>query len=165
MDNKRADSVIQTKRLLLREITEDDAERIVKWRSDPKVYKYFKYPHALSIEEHKYWYRTVYLSNSNLISWMAMESDTPIGIFSAKRLVSGECEVSYLLDQNYHKRGYATEVLKAIEGWGFYNWNTNRFIAEINNENESSVNFIKKLGYREKNRVGDFRIYELKLRS
>ena len=54
---------IKTKRLILREIESGDAETIVRWRSDPKVYQYFRSPHALTMEEHLAWFENGYLGN------------------------------------------------------------------------------------------------------
>ena len=43
---------LKTKRLILQGITSEDADRIVRWRSDRSVYRYFQAPHKLSKEEH-----------------------------------------------------------------------------------------------------------------
>ena len=39
---------ISTERLLLRGIDESDTAEIVKWRSNPEAYKYFKDPHEIT---------------------------------------------------------------------------------------------------------------------
>ena len=144
MGSKRT---IQTKRLLLREITEKDTEQIVKWRSQPDVYQYFRSPHALTIEEHRRWYQNKYLPDECMMSWIALRNDISVGLFHTRKLNKEMGEVGYLIDPEYQNRGYASEALVSIEKWMKDNWNIICLIAEIHNENVGSIKFIQSMKY------------------
>ena len=60
--------------------------------------------------------------------------------------------VGYGLDVRYHKRGYATEALKAILQWGFSHPNLKCVIADTPLQNESSQNVLIKNGFQESGR-------------
>lgn len=116
MEN-RAPQLI-TKRLILNDIEERDASLIVKWRSNPDVYKYFLFPHPLKFEEHINWYHKKYLLDENCFNWMAAIRDSGecIGVFGIRRQKDKLtlAEVSYILAPEYQKRGYAREALEKI---------------------------------------------------
>lgn len=139
--------MIKTERLILREIEAGDAETIVRWRSDPQVYQYFKSPHALTMEEHLVWFENDYLGNENIVSWIGSAEGRSIGVFGAKRISFSEAEVSYLVAQSFQKKGYAREAVEGICQWISANWNVRLIVAEIHWENIISQNFIKTLGF------------------
>ena len=151
--------VIKTDRLKLREICETDTEKIVAWRSDPEVYKYFRNPHALTEAEHLQWYQNKYIKDNDMISWIACFEKDPIGVFQAVRRDIETAEVSYLLDKGYQGKGFAAEVVSAIEKWIYKSWNINKLVAEIHVDNEKSREFILRMGYIKKSREGNFDIY------
>ena len=76
---------LESERLILRGITEDDAPEIVEWRSDPQAYKFFRSPHRITMDEHLAWFRNNYLSNDNRFDWMCFEksSGSKIGVFGS----------------------------------------------------------------------------------
>ena len=104
--------IIQTERLILRGINETDAIKIVEWRSDPEVYRFFKSPHKITVREHVAWYNNSYLPNENRFDWMCIEqsSGKRIGVFG---LVRDEdlCEVNYLLASEAQHKGFAAPAV------------------------------------------------------
>lgn len=76
---------LESERLILRGITEDDAPEIVEWRSDPEAYKFFRSPHRITMDEHLAWFRNRYLSNDDRFDWMCFEksSGSKIGVFGS----------------------------------------------------------------------------------
>jgi len=153
---------IQTERLTLRGINETDALEIVEWRSDPKVYKYFKFPHKITVKEHFYWYNNSYLYNENRFDWMCIEktSGKKIGVFG---LVRDEniCEVNYLLAPDAQHKGYACESISSIIQYARDKWHTNQIIAEIHKDNTPSIALVKKLGFKLKSVNGDYVKYNI----
>lgn len=151
---------IYTKRLILREINEDDTEFIVKLRSNYDVYRFFVYPHKISIEEHLEWYRNSYLKNNDRIDMIAFNKQEPIGIFGINRNNNnGEFEVNYILSTSHYKRGYAREAVESIINYGKIKWNCNTVIAIIHNLNKQSINFIQKIGFSYSYKSGKFICY------
>lgn len=155
---------IETERLLLRGIDETDAESIVLWRSDPEVYKYFKSPHRISIEEHLEWYRERYLNDESRFDWICIEKGggRKIGVFGISK-GTNEVEVNYLLSPEAQHKGYATEAIKGLIGYTRSTWNCNRIKAEIHGDNKSSIALIKRLGFDLESTNTPFCIYMIDL--
>lgn len=156
--------MFETKRLILREITEDDAEMIVKWRSDPAVYCYFYHPHKITVNEHLNWYRNKYLYDHNNVDFIAIEkcSERRIGVFGIVR--SGqEAEVSYLLDNEYQKKGYASEAVNGLIEYAITKWKVKSITAGIHRNNHASIQLVKRLGFQLQKRQGDFLFYRKKV--
>lgn len=153
-----------TERLFLREITEEDTERLVRWRADPKVYCFFRLPHALTKEEHLKWFREIYLVDDRQISFIVIEkkSQEKIGIVGIKRVESDCAEVSYLLDKTAQGKGYATEAVQKLIEFSTDYWNCTRVVAEIHRKNHASIRMIQKLGFQKKSSQGDFEMFESK---
>ncbi len=155
---------IETERLLLRGIDETDAESIVLWRSDPEVYKHFKSPHRITIEEHLEWYKKRYLNDKSRFDWICIEreSEKRIGIFGLVK-GNGEAEINYLLAPEEQHKGYATEALRALMKFASDAWNCNRIKAEIHEDNVASLALVKKLGFALKLTIMPFCIYVCEL--
>ncbi len=155
----------ETKRCLLREITLEDAIQIVEWRSNPNVYKFFKNPIKIDVDSHLRWFNESYVKNDSRIDMIAFIKNTKlkIGVFGVNRIDSGTAEVSYLLDPQYQGKGYAFEILSAIEDYFFKIWDIKMFIAEIHKHNINSISFIERRDYTKLKEEGNFIIYGKRL--
>lgn len=147
-----------TKRLVLRDIRDSDAAFVVSLRSDPEVYRYFVSPHEISLKEHLEWFHKYYIYNCNRFDWIAMYGQTPIGIFGVKRneSFSEVAEVSYILAKEHCKKGFASEAVCRLIRFCNEEWGCRQIIAEIHKENTRSIDFIKKMGFAEKETSGKF---------
>lgn len=155
---------LETKRLELLDIEDKDTSEIVKWRSNPDVYKFFLSQHPLTRDEHLNWYNGSYIYNNNRFDWMARERDThkSVGVFGVKRESeqSKTAEVSYILAPEHQGKGYASEaVLRTIQFAKEY-WHCDKVIAEIHQKNEMSISLAKRLGFTYVRNVGEFCVYE-----
>ena len=151
--------LIEAKRQVLREITANDAEMIVKWRSDPNVYRYFKQPQKLTLERHMEWYDNVYLKDKNKMNWISEVQKVPIGVFGVERLPDLCVEISYILDSAYRKKGYASQAVCKIMDCTVANWATKRFVANIHRENAPSRYLIESIGFVRGKSMGSFLEY------
>jgi ribosomal-protein-alanine N-acetyltransferase len=155
---------LTTERLKLREIRAEDAEIIVRLRSDPEIYQCFLSPHKLTLEEHMRWYTTQYVFDEDRYDWIGEDClGNAVGVFGAKRLSAAEGEVSYLLDPRYIGMGYAHEAVERIMDFCAESWNVRRVAAVIHKENVKSVLFAEKLGFKISKQSGDFRVYQKEL--
>ena len=151
--------ILETERLTLRGISEADTQMVVKLRSNPDVYKYFIAPHEITDQEHITWYKNSYLLNENRIDWMAFDaSENFVGIFGVKRdnQNSVEAEVSYILTPEQYKKGYATEAIERLIQFCRDNWHCVFVTAEIHEDNNDSIHFVKKLGFVQDRKIGLF---------
>lgn len=139
---------IETGRLFLRGIDESDAELIVEWRSVPEVYRFFKSPHKITVDEHLDWYRNSYLNNSERFDWICIEKESKkrIGVFGLTR-EGDKAEVNYLLAPEGQHKGFAAEAVQKLIEYAAENWNSRQVIAEIHRDNKPSLDLAEKLGF------------------
>lgn len=141
-------AAFESDRLVFRGIIEADAPLIVKWRGIPEVYRYFKSPHQITLEEHLKWYFSNYLNDENRVDLMAVEKATgnSIGIFGL--IKDGEsAEVNYILSPSAKHLGYATEGVNRIMCFACEVWNIKSIYAVIHKDNEPSIILVKRLGF------------------
>ena len=151
---------IESERLVFRGIAEKDAEQIVAWRSDPDVYRYFKSPHKISLEEHLNWYKNSYLNSASRYDWMCIDSESGenLGVFGL--VISGDtAEVNYLLSPNAQHKGYATEGVMCLVGYAIAKWSVTKVIAEIHKDNAPSIALAERLGFSKTGTEEPFVIY------
>ena len=160
----RNHDIIQTARLIFRGINETDTSVIVKWRSDPNVFNYFKSPHKITLEEHLAWYSNSYLNNNNRFDWICFEktSNAKIGVFGLTR-EDDLAEVNYLLAPEAQHKGYASEGIKALVQYAANKWDIKMVVAEIHKKNLPSISVVIKLGFHIVKSVGDFVIYGIEV--
>lgn len=155
---------LTTQRLLLREITREDTDNIVAWRSDPQVYRYFISAHALKEEEHLAWYMQRYLFDEKRYDFMAccMETNTPIGVFGVKwwQDTPEIVEISYLVAPRAKRKGYAREAVAALLDWTVEYWHSRKAIAEIHRDNIASIRLVESMGFLQTRQDGRFIVYE-----
>ena len=157
---------IETKRLKLRNICEEDTDYIVKWRSDEKVYRYFLSPHPINVDEHLNWYKNKYVMDVNRIDWMAVDNeDEPVGVFGVKKDSSNDdtAEISYIVSPQERGKGYAEEAIGALLYFLESEWNCKYAIAEIHEENKASIHFAAKLGFQLYKKNKNFLLYRKQL--
>ena len=157
-------STIQTQRPILRGIGEEDTKEIVKWRSDPFVYRFFKNPHKITEEEHIRWYKDNYLKNPNRFDWMCIEKESggKIGVFG---IIKEEktAEVNYLLAPEAQHKGYASESLKGIIQYAYDDLTVKLITAVIHKDNKPSIALVEKMGFTFKEMQGEFSAFQYQL--
>ncbi len=144
--------VLETKRLILRELKINDAEEIYIYLSDSDVTKYLE-GNADSKEEAQ-----------GYISWCAkgfMErKDIRWGIeLKANKELIGDCglghinepkrptELGYMLSKKYWDQGYMSEALSAILKYGFNELDLHRIQGWTHPDNKASSKLLMKYGF------------------
>ena len=155
---------IETERLRLRGIDDTDAELIVKWRSVPGIYQYFKSPHQITLEEHLNWYQNSYLGNTSRFDWICIEKDSGnrIGVFGLQK-GDKKAEVNYLLAPEGQHKGYAFEAIKSLIDYAKQKWNCKQVLAEIHQNNQPSIALVKNLGFEAISRNDLFVVYRIEV--
>lgn len=141
---------IQTDRLCLDNITAEDAEFIVRLRSNPNVYKFFINPKEITISEHLDWYNNSYKYDNSRIDLIARRTDNKarIGVFGLKHLDNNIVEISYILDPVEKGKGYSKEAVSGMIKWiQESKLDCSSIIATIHHANIASLNFIMNLGF------------------
>ncbi len=152
----------ETERLILREIEEQDAKRIVNWRSNPDAYKYFLNPHKLTLAEHYNWYENSYKANENRIDiiFETINNAEEIGVGGIVKREDHIVEINYLIDPLYLRKGYATEAIDGMCTLSELLWKAKKIHAEVHQNNLASINLVNKMGFSIQTKNKDFYILE-----
>ena len=150
--------ILETSRLLLREMTRRDIDFIAMMMAHPEVNRF--YERRFSRAESETWLERQlerYRRDGKGL-WLAVERETgvPVGqVGLAFQDVEGERhpEIGWLLDRPYWGRGYATEAGAAIRDAAFNQWRYDHVISLIRPVNVNSQRVALRLGMTEGRRV------------
>jgi RimJ/RimL family protein N-acetyltransferase len=150
--------VLETPRLLVREMGMDDLAFLSVLLADPPVMRYW--PHCLSRAETVAWIRRQQerYEHDGHGYWLVVEQATgqPIGQAGVLTIVVDGVEetgLGYMIHHPFWRRGFATEVAAASRDFAFDRLGTARVIAPIRPENGPSIRVAEKLGMREEQRT------------
>lgn len=146
--------MIETLRTILRPIEPADAEQVFAYRSDAETNQYQGWiPGTLAevntyiakkpdrINEPETWFQLVIVEK---------ESSTIIGDVGLHFIGddNSQCEVGCTLSKTHHRKGFATEALRATVDFLFRELNKHRVIASIDPGNTASLYLFEGLGFR-----------------
>ena len=145
---------IETKRLLLRRFSVDDAEAMYSnWASDPEVTKYLTWPAHSSADVSKAvleaWVSSY--SQENYYQWaivLKAHGDDPIGSISAVGM-NDEIDmihIGYCLGRDWWRQGIMSEALRAVMDFFFDEVGANRIESRHDPRNPHSGMVMKKCG-------------------
>jgi [ribosomal protein S5]-alanine N-acetyltransferase len=146
--------ILETPRLVLREMSPDDLDFVAAMLADPEVMRY--YPKCYSRDEAQVWIERQmrrYARHGHGL-WLAVDKATgePVGqVGLLIQQVRGvmEKEVAYLIHRPFWRRGFATEAGRAARDYAFEVLSRQRVIALIRPENVSSIGVARKLRLQE----------------
>jgi ribosomal-protein-alanine N-acetyltransferase len=142
--------ILDTKRLLLRQLDDDDFQEIFALRSDNDVNRYITRKKATNIEEAKGFIKKI-IENKSLY-WAICFSDS-------KKLAGTIClfnfsedgtvgEIGYELNPAYQKMGIMNEAMECIINYGFTEIGLTTIVANTHKDNNSSARLLKKNNFR-----------------
>ncbi len=145
-------ALIETERLLLREITLEDKDDMFTLHSDPKVQKYTGEPPIRTLEEME---EAIKARHDNYGRygygrWATFLKDemTFVGWAGLAYLPEfDEIDLGYRFIPRFWGLGIATEVSHAILEYGFETLELQRIIAIAMKENKASIRVMEKLGF------------------
>jgi [ribosomal protein S5]-alanine N-acetyltransferase len=152
--------ILQTERLVLREITEDDAPTLFAIHGNGDAMRWFgndplpNLEGALAlVESFASWRR---MPNPGT-RWAIQITGEPgligtCGLFRWNRNWRA-CEIGYELSVAHQGNGYMTEAANRIIEWGFEAMQLNRIQAGIHPDNAASLILARRLGFVEEGRV------------
>ena len=145
--------IIETNRLILREVAAEDALDMYHYLSDEEVVKHMGLPPAQSVEEvmdEIDWYHSI-IKDGTGIRWGVTLKDSGKVIGSCGYLNMQHkhyrAEVGFELSKNYWGKGIASEALEAIIMYGFNHYHLERIEALIEPGNIQSQRLVSKLGF------------------
>jgi ribosomal-protein-alanine N-acetyltransferase len=146
---------IETKSLVLKEITEEHEKDILLIFSDDEVMTYYDLDTITTIDEARNLIgrmRTGYEAK-RYIRWGISKKENgnaigTCGFYNFARQ-SSRAELGYILAKKYWKQGIMTEALEAIITFGFREMMLHRIEAFLDPDNIASKLLLAKLGFRE----------------
>ncbi len=148
--------VLETGRLVLREITLDDAAFWVRNFSDPDVVELtaFEPPSDLeAAKEEITLYAVRLFEQGNGFRWGITVRPSPelvgtLGYHGWVREGGNRARVGYDLLREYRRRGIMTEAMRAILAYGFGTMGLNRVEVLTDPTNAPSIRLLERLGFR-----------------
>ncbi|MBQ9181252.1 MAG: GNAT family N-acetyltransferase [Bacilli bacterium] len=144
---------LETERLILRKIVDEDAEAL--YNNIYNNFEYFKFYYQVPfntfeeykplVEKYKEWY-----ANGNHFRWgiVLKETNEIIGLVQlhTRDTLNNHCKIGYIIGYNYTKKGYAKEAVQKVIRFGLDKLNFHRIEAEIVAQNESSIKIAEHVG-------------------
>ena len=136
--------IIETKRLILREVELGDAEAVFALFNEPEVMKYFtNTPRSVEEARERIQRDINHYTEHGFGLWATILKDTGKMIGQCGLLAQivdevGETEIGYTLAKKFRGQGFATEATKAIKDYGFNKLNFDRLISIIDPNNTAS---------------------------
>jgi ribosomal-protein-alanine N-acetyltransferase len=144
---------LETKRLILRRFTIDDAENMFKnWANDDEVTKYLVWPsHSdinVSIDVLKQWIQNY--SNDDFYQWAIVLKETkePIGSISSVKQSDdlNMVHIGYCIGKNWWNEGIVSEALNELIKYFFEEVGVNRIESRHDPNNPNSGKVMTKCG-------------------
>lgn len=143
---------LTTQRLVLRQLTMEDAEAVYQYLSDEDVIRYLE-GNTDNLEEaqgYVGWCNSTYDAHTD-IRWgiTLKESGTLIGDCGFGHIQEPKCptELGYMLAKEHWGHGYMTEALEAILQYGFRALQLHRIQAWTHPDNKASARVLQKQGF------------------
>jgi RimJ/RimL family protein N-acetyltransferase len=140
---------LDTERLHLRPLREDDAEPLFAAFGDPQAMRW--------------WSRAPFETVADLRHWLAPDPAWPAWAIVADGLVVGRAamglkrtgiaEIGYMIAPAHWRQGHAREAASALIDHGFGTLGLRRIFADVDPDNVASVGLLKRLGFREEGRL------------
>ncbi len=155
--------ILETNRLILRELSPDDAVGMFELDSDPKVHQYLGNKPISEIAQAE---KTIEIVRKQYAEygigrWAVIEKESQqfigwSGLKFMKESTNGHTnyyDLGYRLISKYWGKGYATETAIATLNYGFNFLNLNEIYATAAIENKASNKILNKIGF---NQIGTF---------
>ncbi|HRI68159.1 MAG TPA: GNAT family protein, partial [Polyangium sp.] len=145
--------VLETPRLVLREILPSDIDTIRRNSSDPDVLRYLGRDAELSLEAAGQRLQIIFdsIRDHSGIRWGMCLHDDPklmgtVGFWKWSK-AHYYAEIGYEMSPEYWNKGYMTEAIRAALRFGFEHMDLHRVEANIDPDNVGSRRVVEKLGF------------------
>ncbi len=142
--------ILETARLLLRELNADDAEDFYRLNLNPNVIRYTGDTAFGNVEEAKRFlenyadytlngygrWAVIHQANHEFIGWCGLKYDSALN----------ETDIGFRFFEEQWNKGFATESARACIDYGFKNLNLETIIGRAISENKASINVLEKTG-------------------
>lgn len=158
--------IIETERLLLRQITNNDVKEVFELRSNPETMKYIPRPLVKTTEdalEHIAMIEEKIVSNKGINWGITLKGSSKLlGIIGFYRMQpeNYRAEIGYMLLPDFHGKGIVPEALKRLINYGFDNLKLHSIEAVIDPENTASEKVLQNCGFTKEAHLKECEFFE-----
>ena len=145
-------TILETERLLVRELTLDDMEKLFELYSYEGMTDYMEglYPY-----EEEYAYQKAYIDNMYRFfgygMWLVFEKESGKLVGRAgvehREALEGELELGYAIGTPWQRKGYASEVCRGILAYVKEELGFEEIVSLVEPANVASIHLLEKLGF------------------
>ena len=147
--------MIETNHLIIRKFKDTDCRDLHEYLSNPEIYAFepgqpisLSEAEKLTIERAKGsdFYAVVLKKNKKMIGHLYFKQIDPEAMMT--------WELGFIFNPSYHRKGYASEAVRALVEYAFQNFKIHRIMARCDPKNPPSWKLLEKVGFR---REGHFK--------
>lgn len=143
--------MIETKRLKLKLISKEDAEKIVLWRNKKRIIDSLFNSKGLTIDQHLRWYDR-YINDDSRIEFVITkkEDNKRVGTIGLSHIdnINQKAEYGILIGEEEELgKGYAKESTIAIINYGFNELNLKKIYLNVFKDNMKAISLYEKIGF------------------
>ncbi|MEL1252398.1 GNAT family N-acetyltransferase [Flavobacterium sp. DGU38] len=145
--------VIETERLILRQITNNDVNEVFELRSNPETMKYIPRPLVKTTEdalEHIAMIEEKIISNTGINWGITLKGSSKLlGLIGFYRIQpeNYRAEIGYMLLPDFHGKGIIPEAVNRLITYGFNDLKLHSIEAVIDPKNTASEKVLQKCGF------------------
>jgi ribosomal-protein-alanine N-acetyltransferase len=158
--------VLESERLVLRRITDNDVHEVFELRSNPETMKYIPRPLVTTAQEALEHIATIEdkIVNNIGINWgISLKEDSKLlGIIGYYRMQpeNYRAEIGYILLPEFHGKGIIPEAVNTLITYGFHVLQLHSIEAVIDPENFASEKVLQKCGFVKEAHLKEAEFYE-----
>lgn len=144
--------IIETERLILRDMRLEDAEALFAYASDPEVACHLTWDSHRSIEDSEKFLKIALrgYATGELHRWAVIYKEDGVFIGTCGLVALSpehyRAHIGYALSRDYWGRGLTTEAVRAVVSFGFEKMDLNKIVARCFPENTASERVMQKVG-------------------
>lgn len=151
MKGKDVNKILYGEKVVLRPITMEDTDYIVKWRNNPSVQKNFIFRERFTNEIHKHWMETK-VKNGEVVQYIILSAkdNSPIGSVYYRDIdmqnKSAEFGI-FIGEDSARGKGLGTETTKLFTQYGLETLNLHRISLRVLDGNDGAYKAYEKAGF------------------
>jgi ribosomal-protein-alanine N-acetyltransferase len=141
-------SALRTTRLILRPLRVGDAAALFPAFRDPRTMRYFGEPHHSLADTEALFDHVIHGAGAEAsLQWAICRDGGVIGSLSLNTIANRTARMGFILLNEFHGRGFATEAAGAVLDFAFGSLGLHRVALHVDPENRSSRRVASRLGF------------------
>ncbi|KXG76350.1 GNAT family N-acetyltransferase [Thermotalea metallivorans] len=145
--------MLQTERLILKLLDEEDEQCIVRWRNKINIIRHLFSFKGTTFSEHRRWFEQ-YIKHQDRMEFIIMikENGKKIGTIGFNHIDYRNQKAEYGIligEEEEQGKGYALEASRAFINYGFKELNLQKIYLKVFYDNDEAIKLYKKLNFQQ----------------